>query len=188
MARGKSDDRRDAIADAATRIIAARGLLAPTALIAKEAGISTGSLFTYFATKADLLNELFVDLKAEMAAAALDGLPADQDVRSRLAHVWSGWIEWAVGHPHKRRALAQLAVSDQISASSREAGHRAMSEIAALLEQSRRTGPMRAAPIGLVAGLLNGAAEATVDHILVDPAHAARHREIGFAAAWRMIA
>ena len=33
---------------AAARVIAQRGLNAPTALIAKEAGVSNGSLFTYF--------------------------------------------------------------------------------------------------------------------------------------------
>ena len=56
MARPKSDDKRDAILAAATRVIAAQGLSAPTAAIAKEAGVSNGSLFTYFETKADLLS------------------------------------------------------------------------------------------------------------------------------------
>jgi AcrR family transcriptional regulator len=59
---------------AAIRVIAAQGLGAPTATIAKEAGVSNGSLFTYFETKADLLNQLYVGLKTEMGAAALDGL------------------------------------------------------------------------------------------------------------------
>jgi AcrR family transcriptional regulator len=37
---------------AAIRVIASEGLGAPTATIAKEAGVSNGSLFTYFETKA----------------------------------------------------------------------------------------------------------------------------------------
>ena len=48
MARPKSDDKRDALVAAAARVIAAQGLSAPTAVIAKEAGVSNGSLFTYF--------------------------------------------------------------------------------------------------------------------------------------------
>ncbi|RYD40674.1 MAG: TetR/AcrR family transcriptional regulator, partial [Verrucomicrobiaceae bacterium] len=52
MARPKSNDKRAAIMDAAVRVIVAQGLSAPTATIAKEAGISNGSLFTYFETKA----------------------------------------------------------------------------------------------------------------------------------------
>jgi hypothetical protein len=46
---------RRASAPAAIRVIASQGLSAPTAVIAKEAGISNGPLFTYFKTKADLL-------------------------------------------------------------------------------------------------------------------------------------
>ena len=60
---------------AAIRVIASQGLGAPTATIAKEAGISNGSLFTYFETKADLLNHLYVELKTEMAAAATRRTP-----------------------------------------------------------------------------------------------------------------
>jgi AcrR family transcriptional regulator len=37
---------------AAIRVIASEGPGAPTATIAKEAGVSNGSLFTYFETKA----------------------------------------------------------------------------------------------------------------------------------------
>ena len=74
---------------AAIRVIASQGLGAPTATIAKEAGISNGSLFTYFETKADLLNHLYVELKTEMAAAALDGLPTESDIRQQMLHMWT---------------------------------------------------------------------------------------------------
>jgi AcrR family transcriptional regulator len=53
MARPKSEDKRNAIMAAAIRVIAAQGLAAPTATIAKEAGVANGSLFNYFETKAD---------------------------------------------------------------------------------------------------------------------------------------
>jgi AcrR family transcriptional regulator len=187
MARPRSDDKRAAILDAATRIIAAQGLSAPTALIAKEAGVSTGSLFTYFDTKAELLNQLYVDLKTEMASAALEGLPTEKDARSQMAHMWSGWLRWATCDPNKRRALAQLSVSDEISQQSREIGYRAMAGVAALLERSREKGVLRAAPLGLVANLINAVAEATVDFIILDPSNTDEHRTTGFDAMWRMI-
>lgn len=187
MARPKSEDRRNAILEAATRVIAAQGLSAPTALIAKEAGISTGSLFTYFGTKAELLNQLYVDLKTEMASSALKDLPTEKDARFQMAHMWSGWLRWATSAPDKRRALAQLSVSDEISQQSREIGHRAMAGVAALLERSREKGVLRTAPLGLVANLINAAAEATVDFIILDPTNADAHRTTGFDAMWRMI-
>lgn len=39
----------------------------------REAGVSNGSLFVYFDTKSVLLNELYLALKTEMAAAATAG-------------------------------------------------------------------------------------------------------------------
>lgn len=188
MARPRSDDKREAIMAAAVRVIAAQGLSAPTALIAKEAGVSNGSLFTYFETKADLLNQLYIELKAEMAAAALDRLPGQDHTRDRMRAIWSHWLRWATSYPEKRRALAHLGVSDDITADTRQIGHRTMAGIADLLERSRANGPMRDAPLGFVVALMAATAEATIEFMLQDPADADRHSLVGFDALWRMIA
>ena len=188
MARPRSDDRRSAIMAATIRVVAAQGLGAPTALIAKEAGISNGSLFTYFDTKADLLNELYIDLKAEMGTAAFRDLPTEGGTREQLCHVWSRWLHWATAYPDKRRTLAHLSVCDDITAESRQAGNRALSGIATLLERSRADGPMRDAPDGLVIALMTGVADAAMDVMMRDPTNADAHCAIAFDAVWRMIA
>lgn len=188
MARPRSDDKRSAVLAAATRIIAAQGLGAATAAIAKEANVSNGSLFTYFATKADLLNALYVEIKTEMAEATLEGLPTQGEIREQTRHLWSNGIGWAVANLDKRRALTHLTVSDDITPASREAGHRAMAGVAGLLEQSRRDGPMHAVPLGFVAALMNALAETTIDFIIRDPVNADQHGQTGFDAFWRMLA
>jgi AcrR family transcriptional regulator len=188
MARPRSEDKRDAIMAAAIRVIASQGLSAPTALIAKEAGVSNGSLFTYFETKADLLNRLYLELKNGMAAAALEGLPAGAELRKQFFHVWSNWVAWAVSNPEKRRALAQLGVSDEITPASRAAGHKAMADIADLMERGRAHGPMRKAPLAFVAAIMNSLAEATMDFMVQDPTNADKHSKVGFEALWRVIA
>ncbi|MFF0693384.1 TetR/AcrR family transcriptional regulator [Streptomyces tendae] len=186
MPRPRSDDKRAAIMAAATRIIAAQGLGAATAAIAKEAGVSNGSLFTYFATKADLLNQLYLELKGEMGAAALGGLPA-ADARTQMLHMWSQWMDWATANPLKRRTLAQLQVSDEITASTHESANRTMAGIGEVLERSRANGPMRDAPAALVFALSNALAEATIDYIIGAPDRADEHKQSGFDALWRMI-
>ena len=62
---------------AATRVIVTQGLSAPTATIAKEAGVSNGSLFTYFETKADMFNQLYLELMNSMAEATMDFMVQD---------------------------------------------------------------------------------------------------------------
>jgi AcrR family transcriptional regulator len=188
MARPRSDDKRTAIMSAATRVIAAQGLGAATAMIAKEAGVSNGSLFTYFDTKADLLNQLYLELKTDMGAAALGGLPAAGDVREQLLHMWSGWLRWATAYPERRRTLAQLDVSDEITEATHQAASRAMKGIAEILERSRENGAMRDAPLAFVVAIANAVAEATIDFTVRDPGSADAHARAGFEALWRMIA
>jgi AcrR family transcriptional regulator len=187
MARPKSAGRRNAILSAAARVIAAQGLGAPTAAIAKEAGVSNGSLFGYFDTKATLLNELYVALKTEMGAAAVYGLPTGSDLREQVRHMWNQWLSWATSFPEKRRALAQLEVSDDISAESHQIATAAFSGIADLLERSRANGPMRTAPLGFVLTLASAIADATVDTMIREPDQAETSARIAFDAVWRIL-
>lgn len=187
MPRPKDEDKRQAIMDAATRVIAIQGLGAPTMKIAEEARVANGSLFTYFETKADLFNQLYLGLKADMASAALDGLPARADLRKRMSHVWSNWMQWAVSNPHKRRALLQLNVSDEITPETRANGQQIMMGVAELMQEMRASGPMHNTPMPFVASIMNALAEATMDSMIQDPANARRHCKAGFDAFWRAI-
>ena len=91
MSRPRSDEKRSAILDAATLIIVLQGLSAPTAGIAKAAGVANGSLFTYFETKTDLFNALYLDLKAEMASAILEHRPTSGELHEKLLYAWKNW-------------------------------------------------------------------------------------------------
>ncbi len=173
---------------AATHVIVTHGLGAPTAMIAQEAGVANGSLFTYFETKADLFNQLFLELKAGKASAALEGLPAGAEVRDQLLHVWSNWMAWAVSNPEKQRALAQLAVSDEVTPANRAAAHKNMAAIGELLERIRTNGSLRQVPKGFVIAIMNSLAEATMDFMIQDPANARKHCKAGFDALWRVMA
>jgi len=187
MARPKSEDKRDALMAAATRVIAAQGLSAPTAVIAREAGVSNGSLFTYFETKADLFNQLYLELKTEMAAAWLDGLPAKAPLREQFSRMWSNWVRWATSNPDKRRAFALLDVSDDIALQTRAISHQAMAEVAGVLERARAGGPMRDASMEFVVAILNSLAETTMDFMVNDPARADEHCRVGFDGLCRML-
>jgi len=188
MPRPRSDNKRAAIMSAATRVISVQGLGAATATIAKEAGVSNGSLFTYFDTKADLLNQLYLDLKSDMGVAALGSRPAGSDAREQMLQMWSRWLSWATAYPEKRRALAQLDVSDEITTPTHQAASQALAGIAEILERCRANGPMRDAPLPFVLTLANALAEATIDFIIRDLDNADAHSRSGFDALWRMIA
>ena len=203
MPKPRSPERRSAILSAGARVIAAHGLgAAATAAIAKEAGVSNGSLFVYFETKAALINELFVALKTEMGKAALEGLPdqrsdedSDEDsdrdgdrTRDQLARMWAQWMRWALSHPIERRALAQLEVAEEITNESRKAVDVAFDRLAQLLERCRSGGPMAETPLTFVVTLASAIAEATVDAVVEEPDQAEAHSATAFDALWRVLA
>src|SRR5258708_13195651 len=118
-----------------------QGLSAPTAGIAKEAGVANGSLFTYFETKTDLFNHLYLELKAEMASATLKNLPVSAELHDQFFHVWRNWMNWALSNPQKRKALAQLGESAAIPSETRPEGPNTMAPAAEFLELSPANDP-----------------------------------------------
>jgi AcrR family transcriptional regulator len=187
MARAKSEDKRDALLLAAARVIAEQGLSAPTAVIAREAGVANGTLFTYFETKADLFNQLYLELKTGMAAAALEGIPVEAPVREQYSRTWSNWMRWGTSNPAKRRARALLGASDDIAPETRADADRAMTEFGGMLDRARSRGPMRDAPMEFVVAAVDSLAETTMDFMASDPARADEHSRSGFAALCGML-
>lgn len=189
MSRPRSGERRNAILAAATRVIASGGLTgAATSAIAREAGVSNGSLFVYFDTKSALLNELYMLLKTEMAEAAFADAPASGPAVEQLRLTWTRWLRWATACPDKRRALAQLEVSDDITAGSRELVREAYRPVAGLLERCRLGGPMADVPISFVLVLIGAIADSTMDALIRDPDGAQERSRVAFEAVWRVLA
>jgi AcrR family transcriptional regulator len=187
MARPLSDDRRNTIIMAATELIASRGLGTSTADIAKHAGISNGSVFTYFKTKTELFNALYSELKEELIETVVAAVPNDQDERSQLRCFWLARTHWGVMNPEKRKVLAQLHVSDKISETNRRAATVSATPILNLINQAAMRGTLRAAPRGYVLELVEGMASTTMDFMIANPATAEEASLAGFDALWRML-
>lgn len=188
MARPKSDDKRNAILAAATEVVAEQGLGAPTARIAKLAGVAEGTLFTYFATKDELLNRLYLELKEELSEAMLKALPATHGLRNRLRYSWQQYVHWGVMFPEKRKVLAQLGVSDRITEQTKAAGMRGFTEVNAMLQESIASGALRNQPPTFVGAIMGSLAETTMDFMARDPARADEYVTSGFEAFWNAIA
>jgi hypothetical protein len=91
-------------------------------------------------------------------------------------------MNWAVSYPEKRRALAQLGVSEEIALETRAPEHKTMAGAAGLPEQIRGCGPMRKAPTGFVVAIMNSVGEATIDFMTQDSTHARKHCKEDFEA------
>ncbi|ALN92763.1 MULTISPECIES: TetR/AcrR family transcriptional regulator [Lysobacter] len=189
MARPRSEDKRNAILSAATRVFAEQGLAAPTAKIAREAGVAEGTLFTYFANKDELLNQLYLELKYEMREVMSEGLRRvdEEDLRELAHRFWVAYIDWGVMHPHKRKVVSTLTLSDRISTENRVAGAAAFAVFNSRLHNSVEQGLICSPSSSFVGALLGAIAEVTMDFVAREPERAAHYREAGFEAFWKSV-
>jgi AcrR family transcriptional regulator len=184
VARPKSDDKREAILAAATRVFAESGLAAPTSAISKAAGIAEGTLFTYFRTKDDLINELYREIKLELAKAIVSGLSRKKDFRGRLQYFWNSYVNWGVAYPDRRKALAQLRVSDRLTQETKTAGQASFGEFEGLARQAMADGVLRDCPLEFLSAAIGALAEMTMELMAANPRGAAKYRSQGFALLW----
>ncbi|PTT64091.1 TetR/AcrR family transcriptional regulator [Arthrobacter sp. HMWF013] len=81
----KSEQTRQRVADVALRMFREIGFEKTTMrAIAAEAGVSVGNAYYYFASKDDLVQELYIRVQAEHAATAEESLEGLKDLGSRL--------------------------------------------------------------------------------------------------------
>jgi len=184
MARAKSPEKRQAILTAAIRVIAAQGLEAPTAKIAKEAGIAEGSLFTYFETKDVLLNQLYLELKRELNHGLRTGFPSDARLKDRARHIWDQYLDWAASSPEKRKVLTMLKVSDRVTEASRSIESDGMESLKIAMAEIGERGAFAAAP-GLPTTVLTALVDATAEKMTGKAKLNQTYRDAGFDVFWR---
>ena len=104
MARPKSEDKKQALLDAATAAFAQSGIAASTALIARNAGVAEGTLFRYFATKDDLLNALYLHLKQDLCQTMLAELDRTLTLpKEHTRNIWNSYVDWGIRNPCRSR-------------------------------------------------------------------------------------
>ncbi|BCG87291.1 MULTISPECIES: TetR/AcrR family transcriptional regulator [unclassified Mesorhizobium] len=184
MARPLSEEKRQAILASATELVATLGTGAATAKIAREAGLSEGSLFNYFASKDELLNQLYLEIKTGLGNALLTSYPSQASVRERSRHVWNNFIDWGAKFPMKRKAMRQLSVSERITEQSRRQGNAAFGDINRMIEESLDDGGLKGCSMAFAGGIFEALAETTLEFIARDPRQREHYKEAGFAFFW----
>jgi AcrR family transcriptional regulator len=188
MALPRSEEKRAAILKAATEVVAMLGVSAPTAKIAKGAGVAEGTVFTYFVNKDELLNRLYLELKMDLRDAVIAGYPSGKSLIDRSRHFWDRYVGWGSAHPLKRRAMRQLGVSDRITEETKTLVGDAFGEVNDMMRACAAGGAMRHQPPSFVSAIMSAIADTTMEFIAREPAQAKRYTKAGFEAFWKAVA
>jgi len=181
MARPRSEDKQLALLEAATRVVAERGLGAPTSAIAKLAGVAEGTLFRYFATKDELLNALFLHINRGMCEYMTANYRAELPLAPRMESLWNSYIDWGLAHPQANKAFNQLSVSDVIRPALRAEADSLFPEMDAG-KAFWNSQIFASLPDAFSEAVFVAVADATMAFAAREPAQAAAYKASGFAA------
>src|SRR5260370_42109926 len=109
----------------------------------KQAGGAEGNVFPYFRNKDDLINDLYREIKLQLADAMMSDFPRKKKVRTRLRHVWDRYVNWGIANPQQRKVLAQLTVSQESTRESRDAGSAPFVEFQVMIRAAIDRGAFR---------------------------------------------
>lgn len=188
MARPKSEDKKQALLEAATAAIAQQGIAASTAMIARNAGVAEGTLFRYFPTKDDLFNGLYLHLKGSLCQTMLAGLQDATTPKEVTRGIWNSYIDWGVHNPLGHRAIRRMAVSEKITAETRQQVTDMFPDLHKLCQRSVREIYLTDAFRAFGDALFLSLAETTIEFASHEPARAAEFTALGFDAMWLALA
>jgi AcrR family transcriptional regulator len=108
MSAEREEATRRSILRAARNAFVARGFHdATTHDVAREAGISVGSIYTYFASKDDLIHESILAANRDETEAIVRDVQSTGTAREKLARAIDGWYDYTLDAPGVPAFLAE---------------------------------------------------------------------------------
>jgi AcrR family transcriptional regulator len=187
VVRTLSPERRALILSCALTLFAANGVTATsTAQIAKDAGIAAGTLFLYFSTKQELLDELVAMIAADQSASIKARLTPALSTRETFSTIWQGTVDWFAANPDAYRYQQQVRDTALISDMAVQASARSLSYYFEAIEKGLREGAIKPYPADLIGGFLYQGLVAVMNHIRTHPDPDRREETIrqGFEIFW----
>ena len=102
-------DRAAAVRSALHMLVARNGFHgASMSAVAREAGVATGTAYTHYASKDELVLAAYCETKAQLGAAATAGLDAGAEAAARFRSIWLASYRHLKAKPDHARFLLQV--------------------------------------------------------------------------------
>ncbi len=187
-------NKRQQLLDAALELLVEQGIQgAATSKIAKKAGVATGTLFHHFHSKQELINQLYLDIKSQLAEAMTKPLSQIEDLsdlKETTKALWNAAIDWSIANPLKLRFFLQFYHSPHLDSEIRaKAVNEILGFIGLLLKQGVEKGIMAEYPEDLILDLCQGQFLSTAAFLIENPdkAFSDEYRQAAFNIFWNAI-
>lgn len=179
--REKDPQKVDAIFRAALRLVLQDGFSGlKMSDVAKAANLATGTLYIYFASKEELINQLYLELKRKTIHQYLEGYDEHAPFMICFEKIWHNYLRAGLREPEVAAFMEQYYRSPYLKRAVVQQTDNLLAPIFNLLERGKRERLLKDVPTALLAVQLSGSinelvkwhqtGQLAVDQRLVDAA------------------
>ncbi|SDT08946.1 TetR/AcrR family transcriptional regulator [Winogradskyella sediminis] len=137
----KSIDKRNALVKATIELVNNNGFHAtPMSKIAKMAKVSPATIYLYFENKQDLVNQTYIDVKAEYTNYAFANYDESMSVEAGFEMIWKRIADFKLKECEHAMFLAQCDNTPMIDEESRQEGIKHLQPLLDLWERGKKEG------------------------------------------------
>ncbi|CAM4106444.1 MULTISPECIES: TetR/AcrR family transcriptional regulator [Flavobacterium] len=119
----KSIEKRDALLKATLCLVNNGGIQeASMAKVAKLANVSPATIYLYFDSKQDMVNQLYLDVKQSFTDAAFKNLLTDSSVKENFEKIWFNMVDFKLHQKEEASFLSQCDNTPMIDEQTRQKG------------------------------------------------------------------
>lgn len=156
MPRPKDQSKVDNIYQAALQLVIRRGFNGfKMADVAKAAGVATGSLYTYFRNKEELVNALFLDTASQLYSPLQVEL-SKEPLREQFLKIWSTYFNYCFVHPDHMLFIDQYQHSGFLSDENKNEAKLHLKTFDNFLQQAQEKGAIRNLNLEVLKALILG--------------------------------
>ncbi|QRM90280.1 TetR family transcriptional regulator [Lacinutrix sp. WUR7] len=137
----KSIDKRNALVKATIELVNNNGFHAtPMSKIAKMANVSPATIYLYFENKQDLVNQTYIEVKAEYTNYAFAEFNTNLSVEAGFEHIWKRIADFKLKECEHAIFLAQCDNTPMIDEVSRQEGIKHLQPLLDLWARGKKEG------------------------------------------------
>ncbi|NTV35894.1 MAG: TetR/AcrR family transcriptional regulator [Anaerolineaceae bacterium] len=187
MVRKLSPEKKESFLNTALKLFVLNGVQnTSTAEIAREAGTASGTLFLYFPTKLDLINELVLMISKQQSEVINSLLDPSLSVRDTFFVIWDGSIRWLLDHMDAYQYSQQIRDSGLITKEVTMESGKFFGFYYEAIQKGLAEGCIKPYPVDLIGSFLYQDIVAVMSHIRLqsDPAKVEEAIRQGFELFW----
>ena len=187
MVRISKEERRSQFLSAALKLFAANSVQGTTtAAISEEAGTAAGTLFLYFPTKQDLINELVLQIGRQQSEYIQSCLDPSLPVRETFFAIWQGSIRWFLDNPDAYLVDQQVRYGGLVKPEIVQESERFFEYFFSAIQRGNEEQELKPYPLEIIGGILYQDIVAILNLIKsqTDEAKQAEYIRAGFEIFW----